>query len=559
MRRWRTGLAGAIGLMAAASPATAQTPREQPAHQPERERAAVIILDPRIADDAGAVIRDALQQPGLLPLQMTAFAGVCGLEPELAEAGERRADETDTSKAPAQFDLDMALRTASDAITAGGGAVLVVAKAPSACLSIGCALASSLKEADPALRIDVLALGSDAEPLHCLADNTGGRYHRAEPGTLHTLIVGLLKEPADQQTVAGASAAETAADGAETPEPTVVSSGAPAPGATEPAAEGDRADAGDATNGSGFPPLPKPRPERVAGGEPQETPASGEGDAELKPFEWAAAPPGAPEKPPPQSPDISGVKISILAGPSGPSVETDLAFEILSPAGDGTFRRVAQSTDPSPFFPLSAGNYIARVSYGDVVREFPFSTDGGVDSETFSLGLGYVSLQVRPTASGAPLESGISYTVSRLGSGAEGAAMMVRREPQPMITLPAGRYRILAQAGGIKTVADLIVSAGNTLRHAFNLKLGYLRVSAPPELQDVALRVEDTSKNGKSDRRVLATANGSTGLFRLPAGRYIVVATSEAGQTRERADVRQGKMAEVMLEAPARAERPKSQ
>lgn len=532
MRRWLTGLAGAIGLMAAACPAAAQTPAEETAQQPARERTAVIIADPRIAGESSAALRGALQQPGLMPLQITSFAGACGVEPELVEAVKALGDDAATPEGPAQFDLDMALRSASAASAAGMGSVLVIAAEPSACLSIGCALASSLKEADPSLRIDVVALGTGAESLSCLAGNTGGQYHRAQPETLSPIIAGLLKQPTDKLTIASPSITPT---------------------------KEDDADIDDPETRTGLTPVPKPRPERAESGEPPDAPATDGDDAQLKPFEWAAAPAGAPENPPPPTPDAPGVKIRILAGPNGPLVETDLSFEILSPAGDGSFRRVAQSSDPSPFFPLSAGNYIARVSYGEVVREFPFSVDGdNLENQTFSLGLGYVSLQVRPTEFGAPLESGISYTVSRLGRGADGAAIMVRREAQPMITLPAGRYRILAQSGSIKTVADLTVSAGNTLRHAFNLKLGYLRVSAPPELQDVALRVEEASEGGKSTRRVLATANGSTGLFRLPAGQYIVIATSEGRQTREPADVQEGKLVELILEAPTAAERPKS-
>jgi hypothetical protein len=246
-----------------------------------------------------------------------------------------------------------------------------------------------------------------------------------------------------------------------------------------------------------------------------------------------------------------------LAGPSGPLVKSDLLFEILSPAGDGTSRQVVSSDAINPYFALRKGEYIVRVAHGDVVREFPFAADGErVIPLTFSLDIGYVSLRVRPTSQAAPLESGISYQISKIGGTPNGAALMRVQAAQPMVTLPAGRYRIVSQSGNIKTAAVINVEPGATIKHDFKLRLGYLRLTVPAEAQDVTLQVEAFSTAGTEQTKVLASAKGSTAMFRLQEGNYIAVAAQNGTRVTQIATITQGKLTELSLDMPTAAQEP---
>jgi len=196
-----------------------------------------------------------------------------------------------------------------------------------------------------------------------------------------------------------------------------------------------------------------------------------------------------------------------------------------------------------------------------VVREFPFTVTGqGIEHRTFSLDIGYLQMTARPTNDAAPLETGVQFTVSRLGQDGAGAAMLVRRESQPLVALPAGRYRVLAEAGAAGTVADIEVVAGTTATKDFNLELGYLRVilnaSASPQFR---YRVEAVETPTRRSDSVIASSEEASALYRLPAGRYAVIGEADGHILRRFVSVTAGNLQEMTLEMGPAANGPPTQ
>ena len=580
MHWWRFGLAGAgaAALALAAMAAAAQDPA------PPSPAPAHIVLDPRLPPDVAAAIQvSAGEIEAVTPRWLQSGAG-CASPVAAAE-----------SPAPAggsaRFDLDTALRAAPHH---GAGSVLVVAKGRSECLSIACALAASLAAADPAFRIDVLALGAAAKPLRCLAGNTGGQFKAAAPdaaaAAAKAMLTARLAESATASAStgtpgAGASAADagprpstgspaqqaaTASAAATSPPPGAAAAEASSASTAPP--DGEQAEApSNAPSGAAAiaappgdgPPIPRRRPgasdasaDAAAGND--EAPDSG--STEAQPFAWAAPPPAAPESEPRPDEEGPGVRLRVLAGPAGPLIESDLRFEVLSPAGDGTYRRVVASAAINPYFSLPKGEYTVRVSHGEVVREFPFAVTGERTAHlAFSLDIGYLSLRVRPTSEAAPLESGISYRISKIGGAPNGAADMRVQAAQAMVALPAGRYRIVSQSGTIKTAAEVEIEPGETMKHDFQLRLGYLRLSVPSAAEDVTLQVEAFSTAGTGTAKVLATAKGSTAMFRLQEGNYIAVALHGGHRVMQVATITQGKLTELSLDVPLPPSTPRFQ
>lgn len=547
MHWWRFGLAGAAALTLTTFQAVAQTP------EPPSTASTTILIDPRLPTGTSGAIANAVDATDAGSVRWLVSGGNCGEPPAIS-------DKPGQADPAAQFDLDTALRTSAKQ---QGSSILVVAGGPSECLSIACALSASLKLATPSLQIGVLALSEEARSLQCLASNTGGQFRIAAADAAAEAAAAMLV--ADQAaTQAALSEVNADADSTGSPaEPATgaVQSGAPAQtdgpdSITQPADPGG-SDAGLPSQPAGGPPIPRQRPDNAetsaedpteddeeAGGGPDPNAAS----PEPKPFAWAAPPPGAPESEPGPADQEPGVQLRILAGPSGPLVKSDLLFEILAPTGDGTSRRVASSDAISPYFALPEGEYIVRIAHGNVVREFPFTADGEqVIPLTFSLDVGYVSLRVRPTSQAAPLESGISYQISKIGGTPTGAARMRIEAAQPMVTLPAGRYRIVSQSGDIKSAAVIAIEPGATIKHDFKLRLGYLRLAVPTSALDVTLQVEAFSTAGTAPPRVLASAKGSTATFRLQEGNYIAAVIADSTRTQKIVTVEQGKLVEHTL------------
>lgn len=554
MVRWRNGLAGALALVA-----TAQVSAQSPDSTVGQEN--LVIVDGRIGAEALAAVRKTLEEPELPNFALMNQVGGCGVPFTRSGVGSLTG-RAPTSGAPSHpFDLDTALRSAagSDGQTAPAS-ILLIAQGSSDCLSIGCALAASLANQYNDIRINVIGLSDAAVPLTCLATNTGAQFKRVTIDALPAAIKGML--PA-QVTIAAESKAEA---GPET-EATKTEHREDA----KPAAEqSDRSDTAALStppqqpagteNRESYPPLPKPRPDQSADAPPTDAAKDGQQER-VEPFQWAALPPGAPENEQVLPPGQSGALIRVLAGPKGPLVESQLAFEILSSEGDGSFRRVANSAKPNPFFPLPPGRYVARVSHGEVVREFPFMVGSDTaDLHTFSLDLGYLNLQAQASATAAPLESGIVYTVYRINSDASGKPIVTRMESQPMIALPAGSYRVMAALDAAKIVADIEITAGQTLRHQFDFNLGYLRVSVMSDAEDIGLRIEKPSTGGPDGpTAAFAEHQGNSALFRLPAGRYNAVASVDGGQAHETVTVEQGKLTTITLKLQTAANRPPQQ
>ena len=544
MVRWRNVIAGVLALLA-----SGQAAAQKPETQPERQN--ILIVDGRIGRDGITAVRSGLQDAALPNPTLLTQVGRCG-EPFQRYDAKTLANIDQASVAGA-FDLDIALRSAANL---NPSSILLIASGPSECLSISCALAADLANRQSGLKINVIGVSPAAAALNCLALNTGGQFKETLIEKLPTIInvvlvnkTGIVAGKKNEAESAAISASTTTEEGgspqSDAGEEIVVPRTTPPPKATQ----ADRIE--------DYPPLPKPRPGQSQAGKPNLSAEPTSTPTAPKPFQWAALPPGAPEQEATLESKGPGVTLRVLAGPEGPLVKTQLAFEILSSEGDGTFRRVAHSSVPNPYFALAKGRYVARVSHGEVVRQFPFTVSSErIDHHAFTLDLGYLSLQARPSNSAAPLESGISYTLFRLKNGTSGNELLERQDSQPMIALPAGRYRVLAQSGAAKIVADIKITAGETLRHHFNFNLGYLRVSVASDALDVALRIERTSARRDGAARVLASHSGSSALFRLPAGQYKAVVLADGSQSHETVTVEQGKLANLVLKLQTAAQEP---
>jgi hypothetical protein len=570
--RWRTALLGGIATLLAFSaggPTRADTSSAAGASR------TILVLDPRVAstlqpaernllrhyDDASVDIRIAalLSSPGCYGWSTIPNAD----RPSLAN---------DSLEAAGRFDIDASLRdlTRTTVDSSDRMHIVLVTAGGAECLSIARSLAAGISTNQPGLRIDVVALEGSAESLSCLATATGGVFQHLDGSTpIHAAFkliepsapselpqTALLTEPEVPIIGVEDAASANTADNADASDSDESSAAPPTQ---------DKTSAEQVTNTGAPPPIPRPRP-----GSPTITPAlqtaeisttpkaeTLETPGTVPPLAWAAPKPGAAEAEPPTDPETIGALIRVVAGAQGPLILSDLTVEILSPEG-GAHRVIAQSSAQKPFFSLPAGRFIARITHAGIVRTFPFETEGKkLEYQTFSMNLGYVHLIARPTAAASPLETPLTYTVSRLGYNASGAAILARREAQPTIALPAGTYRILAQSGAARAITDVTVTPGATIHHAFNLNLGYLRVEIEAAADDdLSFRLETQRSADGSGGKLLDIATGPFPMFRAPAGRHTLVAKINNDTSRHPVTVVPGKLTSLTLDVQTAAQKP---
>ncbi len=509
MVRWLTILNSALALTVSGLTASGQPADKSAAALPGPVH--VVIVDSRIEPAEMDVVRNSLAElrttdsdeagSGPADIKIMSQSGGCGapfqtIDPGSSSSGSSAGNNPQSNATPkaadggrsSLFDLDSALRSALEQKRPENHlSVLLIAHGPSQCMSIGCALAALMAAQQGGTEINVIGLRPAAAALNCLARDTGGELKQVGLDKLPAAIKAVLEKTATPLSVANPQEATSADTSTAEGQPDGNAAATQAAASATTTAGGDALTA-TARNTNDYPPIPKPRPDLSVDEAGESTADQPEESFGKKPFQWAALPPGAPETDTSAEPTGPGVSLRVLAGPTGPLVETQLAFETLSPEGDGTYRRVAHSTLPNPFIALPKGQYVARVSHGEVIREFPFTVSGdGTDHHAFSLDLGYLSLQARASADAAPLESGIVYTVYRHDTETAGKALLVRQDSQPTIALSPGNYRVLAQSGSAKIVADLHIRAGEMRRHHFDFNFGYLRVEVLTDAQDVSL------------------------------------------------------------------------
>ena len=458
---------------------------------------------------------------------------------------------------PARFAVDAALSAAAESLnyTTSAAHIVLVATGGPQCISVACSLSRTLAADGMDFRVDVLGLDPAADRLRCIADNTGGTFRSVDGRNLQRALSELMAAAEMPEAGDGEAAPESAA--------AAVEHEAPSSGEAPLAQDGEAiaADSGEAENGlSPAAQIPIPPPRRQPAAAPPamttETDTGTESGSSvgLKTLSWALAEPRpVPEEASTPASDETatlGVRLKAVAAEGAAPLSSELTFEVLAVEGDGAYRLVGRSWAPEPVFQLPPGEYVARITHGGVVREHKFRANGdGVEQRTITLDLGYVSLAAVATADTPHLESDLRYTLQRVGGGAP----IVRYAPQPMLTLPAGTYKVTVESGAARSSTMLDVAAGETVSKVFNLRLGYLRLR-PDSVgaESTSVSIEADSSEGSGDPTPpLAEARSEHGeslLLRLPAGRHVAVAERDGRVVvRQVVTVAPGRLTQVTL------------
>ncbi|MCA8930091.1 MAG: hypothetical protein KDC18_18685, partial [Alphaproteobacteria bacterium] len=389
------------------------------------EPAPLLLLDPRAAaalapDTLGRVIAaDAVESPGVALANGSADGGCAGWT--LLRAPGATTPVRLAAPVAGRFSPDAALR-AVGRLPQIPAHVVLVAAGPPQCVSVACSVSRQLAARKPGLRIDVLALPPAGDRLRCVAGNSGGAFRSLEADGLAPALTGLF-------------AAKGVAVAAAPPPPATAG---PEPATVIP----DAAPAKEAETRPGSVPVPRPAPRRSASvaKEPAagtalasapavdtpaaDTPVADEttAGATLRALPWVGPTaedlPGAPE--PEAWPQSSPPSVRLQAVPALGDVPlaSELSYEVKAIGPDGVVRLVGRSWAAQPIFALPAGDYVARVTYRGVSREYRFHTKGqGLEHRSLPLDIGYAALRTVATAGAPPLLSNLEYTV-RLPGGA---------------------------------------------------------------------------------------------------------------------------------------------
>jgi hypothetical protein len=208
-------------------------------------------------------------------------------------------------------------------------------------------------------------------------------------------------------------------------------------------------------------------------------------------------------------------------------------------------REVARSAAGQVEFILSPGAYYIVVRQGGAeARERVELSSGDVVRRTLGAAVGRLALS---SSSPVPLAGNlVSYTVKRLDDPDQETIWTSR--PTPLLSLPAGRYRVEGRYGltNLAATRDVEIKAGQTLQLPIEHQAATLRLRVTgmgAGLADVTWEVRD-----ERDRVVWASSQ-TEDVAVLQAGRYRVSAYTAAKQPSQTLELRSGETRLVEIQA----------
>lgn len=287
-----------------------------------------------------------------------------------------------------------------------------------------------------------------------------------------------------------------------------------------------------------------------------------------KTIEQAVTAAGLQAPPQPVSgPDVSSPRVNamqVLGGPGllgtlslgqdGPVVDIPVAWRVVATGaaseGAAAQRMVSGSIGPQLQVRLGAGRYRIEANAAGLTASADVDLAEG-EAKNVVLPVTAGLLDFEATVGGSlPLSSQASVTIRR-EDGQDGAGIDGRRVALGDLSavLKPGRYRIAVRDGLLNASQAVDVRAGRTSEVAMDLPGGRLKLlveaggeATPADLARLKLVLLEDDPSGQSARRELTRTTASSADWSLPAGTYYIVTDIGYGDTVERVTVTPGEV-----------------
>jgi hypothetical protein len=207
-------------------------------------------------------------------------------------------------------------------------------------------------------------------------------------------------------------------------------------------------------------------------------------------------------------------------------------------------RDVAQSAASQAEFVLPPGTYYVVVRQGGAeTRERLEIASGDVVRRSLGAALGRLSLSSSGPIS---LAGSLSYTVKRLDDPDQ--ETIWTSQPTPILSLPAGRYRVEGRYGltNVAATRDVEIKAGQTLQLPIEHQAATLRV----RLAGIGAGLADVTWEVRDEYGGVVWASSQTeDAVVVQAGRYVVRADTGTRQDERTVDLRAGEAKVVEIRA----------
>ena len=254
--------------------------------------------------------------------------------------------------------------------------------------------------------------------------------------------------------------------------------------------------------------------------------------------------------------DAGLLKVSALPNEGGePLKQAYIYVYETEQAADGS-RKSVTGGNQRTLFTLPAGRYYATAKLGKAKVGAEFEITAGEKTDlVLILGSGLLKVNALAEEGGKPVKDAYIH-VYESEQQADGSRKQVTAGNQRnKFSIPAGTYFVTAKVGKAVVGQEIEVTAGKMTEVAIIVGVGALKVTAVPvagakPLKGAYVTIFETDKALDGSRKRVTAGNQRT-TFKVPAGRYWVVAKAGKATAGTEVEVRAGALAETSIDLNA--------
>lgn len=240
--------------------------------------------------------------------------------------------------------------------------------------------------------------------------------------------------------------------------------------------------------------------------------------------------------PEPEPAGPQGIKLIPVACETCTEPLTDHVFWYLYEAkqdANGNRKELDRDGDATALFETPEGKFFVYGTYGKAIKTVEIEVEPGALTEVkVNFNAGNLRVNAAATNGADALQDNMFYWIYESKKDLEGNRKEIDRSGAAgeLFRLTAGEYFVVARHGKAYSNATLTVLPNELTDYTFDMNVGYLRVNgiptsgSEPLQDDMFYWVYEDKKDLEGNRNEIDRSGAASELFRLPAGKYYVVA-----------------------------------
>ncbi len=252
------------------------------------------------------------------------------------------------------------------------------------------------------------------------------------------------------------------------------------------------------------------------------------------------------------------VKITAVAEQGGKPLDKAYVYVYEPTASASGQRATVTSGNQRTKFTIPAGRYFVTAQLGKTKVGQEIDVKAGEFTET-TIVLSAAALKITATAAegGKPLNQAHIYIYENQQQLDGKRKLITSGNQRTKFTIPAGKYFVVAALGKTKIGKEIEVSAGRLTEDTIVLGVGALKVNVIPaegakSLSKAFVYIYSPDKQLDGSRKQI-TAGSQKTTFKIPGGKYYVVAAYGRVKVGQEIEVKAGKLTETTINVNAGA------